>query len=589
MKLRYLIALAIFLLGAATVGAETEPCEFGFETGDPLPEARSRASAVTLGDFVYLVGGLDSGNDPQTNLWAYDPIHARWVAKKESPLPLGPVCAGALDGYLYALGAGNDGEFSADFLRYDPDANEWSPMADYPYGVTGGACGVIGDIFYYAGGERDSGETAAFHGYDREADEWIALPSMPAAKAYGTGVVFDGKFYVLGGWDADTMYRYDPDTEQWEILSTLPGIAHDGVAVASYRDYDILLFGLTENWIGTDDIYAYDSGLDVWSQAGFPTMTGNLTGTAEANFNDAVFVFAGNHGISGETTVIFNACAPYPGPVSPESGVNYQATAITITGLHFDEEQGSKIYLENRDGRSFDLNDLVIHESTLAKATVPSGLNPDVYDLVVTNAHADAFGARRREGAFVIEAPQPEIQGILPAQSEAGKIIEATIFGDHFFDPAEVSLQLGTSSIVIGAEVDAENSATITCTFDLTDVQVGTYDLVVKTENGSRTANEVLTVRPPSSGDDDDHPDDDGDTSRKSIGNVDREEVNLCGDFWGGVAFGCDCSCDNSDDDDDDDNNPDDDTDDDDHDDDDSDDDDTDDEEDDSGCCGCSD
>ena len=163
-----------------------------------MPETRMSGAAVSLGDFIYVAGGV-GGTDA---LLRYDPVLDTWERLAPLSRQREHLAAVALDDKLYVLGG------------------RWA----------------------------DVGTLATVDVYDPEADTWQNGPSMLAARSGFGATVVDGKIVVAGGelldrqpWRAlSSVEIYEPAGGQWSLLPELPvGLHGFPLASADGRVYAI--------------------------------------------------------------------------------------------------------------------------------------------------------------------------------------------------------------------------------------------------------------------------------------------------------------------------------------------------------------
>jgi hypothetical protein len=154
--------------------------------------------------------------------------------------------------------------------------------------------------------------------------------------------------------------------------------------------------------------------------------------------------------------------------VTPNEGLNNQAVNITITGAAF---SGSlQVFLG-----STALQSVVLDSSTQLRATVPAGLAPDTYDLIVINGNsttallAQSYTARTNEQTITLVQPSA---GISDFPNAIG------IYGFNFASGAEVKLgdTVLDSTFVNGSSIQATVPA---------DLTAGKYDITVRNPNNS--------------------------------------------------------------------------------------------------------
>jgi N-acetylneuraminic acid mutarotase len=153
--------------------------------------------------------------------------------------------------------------------RYD--AMTSSPMA----GRYGAVAFVINNVAYVGTGSTQSETyTKDFYKYDPETDTWAEISSLPGlARSNAVAFVIDGKGYVGLGASASAstpslvdFYAYDPAEDSWEAVEDYGG----------YSRYSATAFVVDgKAYVGTgsnsgrklfwmDDIWEYNPAIDYW-------------------------------------------------------------------------------------------------------------------------------------------------------------------------------------------------------------------------------------------------------------------------------------------------------------------------------------
>ena len=227
------------------VGYEVVPCEpqiiesSAWRPGPPLPKPLDEPRAVTLGDTVYMVGGVDGFEETDAgeqvhelpDVTAFVPATGTYTRRAPMPDAGNHVGVVAYDGFVYVLG-GYQPDLAKPakdrFSRYDPQADRWEELEPMPFRRGAMAVGVIGDRLIVAGGADGVGsETNRVDAYNFRTRTWERLADMPTAREHAGAAVVGGRLYVLGGRSGDTddlrvVERYDPERDSWTGLSELP-------------------------------------------------------------------------------------------------------------------------------------------------------------------------------------------------------------------------------------------------------------------------------------------------------------------------------------------------------------------------------
>ena len=150
-----------------------------------------------------------------------------------------PRLAGAavtLDDYIYVMG-GTGG--SNALLRYDPARDEWTSLAALSQSREHTAAAALDGKIYALGGRwSDTGELASVEVYDPATDFMDVPPPMQTARGGFAAVTVDGKIYVLGGevltganQALKSIEIFDPQRGTWEFGPDLPLGLHGVPAV----------------------------------------------------------------------------------------------------------------------------------------------------------------------------------------------------------------------------------------------------------------------------------------------------------------------------------------------------------------------
>ena len=167
-----------------------------------MPERRMSGEAVSLGDFVYLVGGTGG----TTALLRFDPAEDSWAVLPGPSQPREHVAAVAFDDELWVIGGrwGGTGALATVEI-FSPASGSWRDGPEMIEARSGFGAAVVGDRIVVAGGEilgaRPWTALASAEVYDTESGAWTLLPELPAG-IHGMPVVgYGGTAFVLGGSD----------------------------------------------------------------------------------------------------------------------------------------------------------------------------------------------------------------------------------------------------------------------------------------------------------------------------------------------------------------------------------------------------
>jgi len=512
------IASLVVLVFINPAFAQTPACSWDFETSPAsLPNAAYRPVAATVGDYFYFIGGYAAGV-ASDDVYAYSPLTDTWETKTSMPGARGGACGAAIDGKIYVVA----GDFSSTLYIYDTETDTWETGSSHPEFMSGCMAASIDGLLYVAGGRRsDDTVLASTYAYDPLLDSWSAMADMPAGKYFGKGVAYYGYFFAVGGWNNSTTYSYDPNANTWATGTAMPSNANDANLIAPEytQSYYFWTFGLGNQWNPDDVIRGYNITTSTWYEAtAFGTMPTPVFASGADNFHDAVFIIAGGatgNSVATDTVQVFRYCLPYISPTMTQTEVvNYRATEITITGLHFDDETGSTYYLaSSKKAPGINFDSWTVVDAKTITATVPSSLSTGTYSIYADTYWTDHLGTAPEycEDCLTVTAPMPLVSVIDPAYGEQDEQVSVTVTGNHFFGTPDVVLNGPDKAEIAATNVVVVDADEITADFDLTDAAIGDYHVVITTTNGSGQLNNGFQVLTPADDDtvDDDTVDDD--------------------------------------------------------------------------------
>jgi hypothetical protein len=154
----------------------------------------------------------------------------------------------------------------------------WTLVADMPLDLEGAAGASNGTFFYSAGGYSFStGETLnSMYRYDPGSDTWDTMASMPQAVAMGTAVYYSptNKIYVFGGADFNsgdnfnTTQIYDIAANSWTTGANMPDVrsfSAGGYVSATGKIY--ILSGYNTGFVDSaqPNTWEYDPVANTWT------------------------------------------------------------------------------------------------------------------------------------------------------------------------------------------------------------------------------------------------------------------------------------------------------------------------------------
>jgi N-acetylneuraminic acid mutarotase len=235
----------IYIFGGFTLGNEPkmswQPTEAAWEYDPsnntyrklaPLPRARGAGYAVTVGDKIYVIGGVCSSVDGKTTkpiplatpggqtvtgfVDEYDPRTNTWKQRASMPTPRNHYLAAAIDGKIYALNGRTGSVFVnmasiTDLIEmYDPGQDTWTLVGRCPTnrGDVNGA--AYNGRIYVTGGEYETAKIKesfwAFESYRPSSQSWETLPHIQITRhGFAAGFIGNTLHVVGGSFQSDGM------------------------------------------------------------------------------------------------------------------------------------------------------------------------------------------------------------------------------------------------------------------------------------------------------------------------------------------------------------------------------------------------
>ncbi len=300
----------IYLIGGNPIGDTGSPKglvqEYNTDTDTwvqkkPMPVPTHHAAIAEYQGKIYVMGGgvqrVAGGPNqfPTSNAWEYDPAEDSWKALAPMPTSRMAGVAAVVGGKIYVIGGASvhPGHQIVSLSpavphrsldtneAYDPATNTWETRTPMPTARNHAAAGVVNGKIYVIGGRLAAAylslgsNTDVVEQYDPATDSWgTAGLRMPIARSGMGWATYQDRIYIAGGeiFDAHMMAAiraveaYDPATNQWSVLPTMPTARH-GVSVAVVNGRLYVIGGhLQGGFIGGEG--ANSNANDVFTLAG---------------------------------------------------------------------------------------------------------------------------------------------------------------------------------------------------------------------------------------------------------------------------------------------------------------------------------
>ena len=311
----------------------------------PAPVARYESAATVIGDRLYVFGGFDSLLVARQEVFRFDPGSDRWDRLRDMPVGFNHANA-VYDGrYLWFAGGfvgRHPGLPTTAVWKYDVGTDEWTPGPPLPAPRAGGGLALIDGRLHYFGGfdhnQYPSPGVSDHWSLDltrSDRVEWSVRAPLPRPRGHFGVAVLRGRIYVVGGTtphdpaaiDYAWTHAYDPSTDSWEEMSSLPGPrSHIEPSTFVWDGRIVVVGGFARTPTDPDsprdvsaEVTAYDPVEDTWeSLATLPTPL--MAPVAQPVANRLVIAMGGAppHGWDNLQDVVFVAELPTVPPPGPE-------------------------------------------------------------------------------------------------------------------------------------------------------------------------------------------------------------------------------------------------------------------------------
>jgi N-acetylneuraminic acid mutarotase len=289
--------------------AEPQPTTITWTTRAASPIIRAEALRAVIDNKIYVFGGFMGNDGPVRRSDVYDPATNAWTRIADLPTRLTHAGVAVEGRDVYAAGGyvgfANQTGYGQDFgtvavHRYNVDTNQWTTMPNLPRALASGGLVALGRKLHYFGGNDGARQDAGDHyvlDLDNTAAGWQTRASLPDPRSHLGYVGLAGKIYAIGGQHGNdellttvgSVHRYDPGTNQWTVLASMPvAISHIASAAFVLGNRIIVAGGETAHGAATSRVTAFDPNTNTWtSLTNLPAA--RFSGVAAAIGNDIYF------------------------------------------------------------------------------------------------------------------------------------------------------------------------------------------------------------------------------------------------------------------------------------------------------------
>ncbi|MDO8335677.1 MAG: kelch repeat-containing protein, partial [Candidatus Saccharibacteria bacterium] len=292
-----------------------------------LPAGRSGSGYASYGNYMYLVGGSNTGGTATTNVYYAkmnpDGTIGQWIETASLPAVRTLAAAVAYKGYLYALGGHNDATDQST-VYYAPISSNgtvgpWNTTSSLGAGRNGGMAVAYEGYMYFMGGTNSSSQTTTYTAQinsNGTIGTFSTSTALNTARSYAAVVAHNGYVYLAGGTDGSgtslsTVHSATLNggvIGSWSATNALPGAALRRAPTGVLINGRLIVTGGSTTAVaggGQSTVYSatLNNGVATWTTLS-NSLTTSLTNHMAGVSNGYMYIFGGvNTGGTRQTTV----------------------------------------------------------------------------------------------------------------------------------------------------------------------------------------------------------------------------------------------------------------------------------------------
>ena len=261
-----------------TVWVEEEP-------SGPPPPARSHHTANSMGEMMYVIGGVGENDNVLDDIWSFNTKTDTWTKLLSSGTERYDHQSAVLGDKIVVFGgmdaSGNDVKTVG---VYDPVSDSWSQVLEHTYGRSNATETSWDNKLHMWGGQTDGWATNAYLIYNPSANQMVDVEpnGYPPSSRFGhaSAKTRDDKWIQFGGrrWDGATLngvWQYDLVSKVWNKLPPLPSrllypaaalLSGNGTSKVNEGSGRILIFGGLRDGTPQAETFIYDLEMDELSR-----------------------------------------------------------------------------------------------------------------------------------------------------------------------------------------------------------------------------------------------------------------------------------------------------------------------------------
>ncbi|GFT13912.1 kelch-like protein 3 [Trichonephila clavipes] len=176
---------------------------------------------IRIGQYMYLFNTWDNV------ILAFDVIEETWIPMSSTFGNRYNYHVVSLGGYIYAVGGFTETHETTSLITYyDPHSNLWRPMRARHDMIIHGAVNLRDQIYFFGQSMYDENPAMVSQVYDPGSEIWTLVSPPKIFRRGFTVVAFCGLIYLIGGENGDLYLKcveeYDPLQDTWRSLPDLP-------------------------------------------------------------------------------------------------------------------------------------------------------------------------------------------------------------------------------------------------------------------------------------------------------------------------------------------------------------------------------
>jgi len=254
----------------------------------------SMAVAIFEGKIIIIAGHSDS--EVLSSVEMFDPTTNAWSALSEKPTAVYDASAVVIGEKIYVPGGvTQDGSPTTVVEVFNPRKNTWEQAAELPVAISAyGLASYEGQVFLFGGSDSTKVLDSVWR-YDPITDSWHEGTPMPTARMFPSVLADAGKIYVMGGSDGEsklnTNESYSPYTElekenPWQTEPNLPEKLYGYTAIKLYDKISVI--GGKSSVSGAIDQFHYSATQQEW-------LIANINPETTSAISEAAYVLLGEY------------------------------------------------------------------------------------------------------------------------------------------------------------------------------------------------------------------------------------------------------------------------------------------------------